>query len=330
MLSPMAEPTDFPPAHLVTLPDRGFGDIELSVHRAGDGPAVIFSHGFPELAYSWRDQIPAVAAAGFTAIAPDQRGYGGSSAPEAIEAYDLEQLCGDLAGLCKAEGFDRAVFVGHDWGGGVVWAMPYFQPDVVAGVVGVCTPQMRFPTTQTLAGLVNNNWDDHYMLWFQQPGVAEAVLDPRAAMVFDKLMRGGVDMTELVEAFSAGTISINPFKTIEELQPLGAEVSSPEIRRHYSEVFTRTGFRGGINWYRNMDRNAALHPDHPGGDPGVPCLMLLAEWDPALPPSLADGMSDRIADLETHLVERAGHWVQQECPDRVNELLVDWLTRRFG
>src|SRR6478736_6519014 len=111
MVRPMS--TAFPPARLVELPDRGFGPITLSVHDAGDGPAVVFSHGFPELGYSWRHQVPAVAAAGFHGIAPDQRGYGDSSAPAAIEAYDIEQLCGDLDGLCETLGIDRAVFVGH-------------------------------------------------------------------------------------------------------------------------------------------------------------------------------------------------------------------------
>jgi non-specific protein-tyrosine kinase len=136
-------------------------DVTLSVYEAepaggaesGDGgvrPAVVFSHGFPDLAYGWRDQLPAVAAAGFRAIAPDQRGYGGSSRPEAITDYDIFHLTGDLVGLLDRLDIERAVFVGHDWGGFVVWQMPLLHPDRVAGVVGLNTPFVaRLPVRPT-------------------------------------------------------------------------------------------------------------------------------------------------------------------------------------
>ena len=123
-------------------PRANQGSIDLTVHETGEGPAVVFCHGFPELAYSWRHQLPAVAAAGFRAIAPDQRGYGDSSAPPNISDYGLTELTGDMAGLLDALEIDRAIFVGHDWGGFVAWAMPLLYPDRTAGVVGVCTPYM--------------------------------------------------------------------------------------------------------------------------------------------------------------------------------------------
>lgn len=323
--------TEFAPASLHQLPDRGFGPITLSVHEQGDGPAVVFSHGFPELAYSWRHQLPAVAAAGFRTVAPDQRGYGASSAPDPIDAYGIGQLCGDLADLCDAMGIERAVFVGHDWGGAVVWAMPAIHPEKVVGVVGVCTPFMQMPGTDFLKALVDGEIERQYMLWFQEPGVAEAVLDGRARMVFEKLMRGGVEPREfLAGATSGGRVDMNPFLRIEELDPPGEMVATPEEIDHYVHEYERTGFRGGINWYRNIDANAQQHPEVGKADPGVPCLMICAEWDPALPPVLAAGMGDRIADLEMHTIPRAGHWVQQECPDELNSILVDWLVRRFG
>lgn len=323
--------SDFAPATLHHLPDRGFGPITLSVHEQGDGPAVVFSHGFPELAYSWRHQLPAVAAAGFRAIAPDQRGYGASSAPDEIEAYGIGRLCCDLADLCDEMGIEKAVFVGHDWGGAVVWAMPAIHPEKVAGVVGVCTPFMQMPGTEFLKALVDGDVERQYMLWFQEPGVAEAVLDGRARMVFEKLMRGGVDPTTFLDRVSTtGKIDMNPFLRIEELDAAGEMVASPQEIDHYVAEFSRTGFRGGINWYRNIDANATEQPEIGKADPGVPCLMICAEWDPALPPVLAAGMGDRIADLEMHTIPRAGHWVQQECPDELNTILVDWLTRRFG
>jgi pimeloyl-ACP methyl ester carboxylesterase len=317
-----------PEPRIVTLPDRGYGPIQLSVLDAGEGPAVVFSHGFPELAYSWRHQIPAVTAAGFRAVAPDQRGYGGSSAPDAIEAYDIDALCGDLDDLCEELGIDRAVFVGHDWGGAVVWAMPTLYPERVAGVVGICTPMVAFPSTEALERLVDGDRDRMYMLWFQEPGVAEAFLDPRADLVVQKLMVGGVDPGEAVAGMmSDGKLDMNPFLRIEDLRLSGDPVAPPEELAVYTETFSRTGFRGGINWYRNLDRNRELHPDLCTEDPGVPCLMITAEWDPALPPWMAAGMPDAVSDLEMHLVKGAGHWVQQEHADEVSSVLADWLRR---
>jgi pimeloyl-ACP methyl ester carboxylesterase len=121
----------------------------------------------------------------------------------------------------------------------------------------------------------------------------------------------------------------NPFLRIDDLDPPGEPVATEEELRHYVEVFSRTGFRGGINWYRNIDANAEAHPEVGNRPLELPALMLCAEWDPALPPSLAAGMSSTCADLELHTVPGAGHWLQQECPEQVNGLLIDWLTRRF-
>lgn len=327
---------DLPAARRITLPGRDGGDLTLSIHEAGaDGPgnrpAVIFSHGFPELGYSWRYQLDAVANAGFRAIAPDQRGYGDSDAPEPIEAYDLGELCGDLDALCEALGIDQAVFVGHDWGGAVVWAMPTLFPERVAGVVGLCTPMMAFPGTDFLKMLVDGEVERQYMLWFQEPGVAEAAVEPHIDLMFRKLMVGGLPPKDAIaQMTSTGRIDMNPFRDLPNLQTIGEPVISDAELAHYIETFRRTGLRGGINWYRNLDRNAQRYPTVGTTDPGVPCLMLAAEWDPALPPRLSEGMDQRIADLERHVIPGAGHWVQQEAPVEVNTLLVDWLVRRFA
>ncbi len=317
-------------------PDRpDVGTVRLSVHEAGaisSRPPLVFCHGFPELAYSWRHQLPAVADAGFRAIAPDQRGYGDSTAPEPIDAYSLDHLTGDLADLLDALEVERAIFVGHDWGGFVAWAMPVLFPERCAGVVGVCTPYTPFPTTDFLRSMFGEDPEQMYMLWFQEPGVAESVLDPQARLVFEKLTVGGVDPKRLAEAGVAREqgAQFNPFLDLESLPALGEPLLSAEELEVYASTFARTGFRGGINWYRNIDDNAVAHPEV-GTEPlDLPALMICAEWDPALPPALAASMPERCSDLEVHTVAKAGHWVQQESPDEVNDLLVDWLARRFS
>jgi pimeloyl-ACP methyl ester carboxylesterase len=326
----------FPAARRIELPPRaraGGGTapgIGLSVHEAGSGPAVVFSHGFPELAYSWRHQLAAVADAGFRAIAPDQRGYGGSDRPEPIDAYDITQLTGDLVGLLDALGIERAVFVGHDWGGFVVWAMPVLHPDRTAGVVGVNTPYAAMPSTQVMRMLVGGQDEKMYILWFQKPGVAEGVLDADPRLVFDRLMRGGVDPTEMARAaLASGELDMNPFRRLAELPGMGDPILSPEELDVYVRSFERTGFRGGINWYRNIDRNLELAPEVGKQKIAVPCLMVTAQWDPVLRPEMAAGMPALVPDLETVMIEKCGHWTQQEKPAELNRLLADWLSRRF-
>ena len=306
--------------------------IGLSVHEAGAGPAIVFSHGFPELGYSWRHQFAPLVAAGYRVIAPDQRGYGASDAPAPIAAYDIHHLCGDLASLLDVLEIEKAVFVGHDWGGFVVWAMPYLHPDRVAGVVGVNTPLMTrspMPPTQMMRMLVGGRDEKFYILWFQQPGVAEAVLDADPGLVFEKLLRTGVPMEEVAKRLAAD-FDLNPFRRLAELEPMGELIGTAAERAHYTDVFSRTGFRGGINWYRHFDRNWETVPEMGARPIDVPSLMVCAEWDPALRPEMASGMPALCRDLETVTIERCGHWTQQERPDELNRILIDWLRRKIA
>lgn len=306
-------------------------EIKLAVHEQGRGPAVVFCHGFPELAYSWRYQLPAVAAAGFRAIAPDQRGYAESSAPQEINAYGLGELTGDLVGLLDKLGIDRAIFVGHDWGGLVAWAMPVLHPQRVAGVIGICTPYMPMPVTDVMRTMVGGEDDRHYILWFQKPGQAEAVMDKKVRLIFSRLMRRPLDPREMAKRMMAeGKFDFNPFRRIDEFTADSPAMVTPEELDVYVRAFEKTGFRGGINWYRNIDRNARQFPQVGQTKLNIPCLMITAEWDVALPPHLAAGMSATCSDLETKNIERAGHWVQQEFPDAINQVMVDWLERRFA
>ncbi|HYD46862.1 MAG TPA: alpha/beta hydrolase [Terriglobales bacterium] len=323
--------TTFAAPTLVTVGKSKDGsDIRLSVHQQGQGPAVVFCHGFPELGFSWRHQLSAVAAAGFRAIAPDQRGYGASSAPAAIDEYGLTELTGDLCGMLDQLGIERAVFVGHDWGGFVAWAMPVLHPQRTAGVVGICTPYLAFPSLDLMRMMVGGEDERFYILWFQPPGQAEAVMDPQAELLFERLLRGGVPIEQMMtRAFVGGKLDMNPFRRLNELEGLGELIVTEDELAHYSEVFRRTGFRGGINWYRNIERNNREHPAIGTQKLELPCLMITAEWDAALRPEMAAGMPALCRDLEMKMIPKAGHWVQQELPAELNAILIDWLQRRF-
>jgi pimeloyl-ACP methyl ester carboxylesterase len=308
-----------PPARKISL-----RDVALSVHDAGEGPAVVMCHGFPELAYSWRHQFPALVGAGFRAIAADQRGYGASDAPSEIEAYGIESLAGDMAQLLDALEIDRAVFVGHDWGGFVAWAMPILHPDRTAGVIGVNTPYVPFPTTSLLRAVYPDE-DGMYILWFQKPGVAEAVLDPNPRLCFERLMRRGAPL----EKIAANATDFNPFRRLTSLAEVSEALLSEDELQVYVDAYTKSGFRGGINWYRNIDRNKDRIPDVGAKVLEIPCLMITAEWDAALRPEMAAGMPSVCKDLEMHCIPQCGHWTQQEKPAELNRLMVDWLRRRF-
>lgn len=330
----------FPPARRVVLPELLLPDsspeagIHLAVHEQGEGFPVVLCHGFPELGFSWRHQLPALAAAGFRALAPDQRGYGGSDRPDPVEAYDMQHLTGDLAGLLDALELERAVFVGHDWGGFVVWGMAVLHPERVAGVVGVNTPYLHRPPAppmQILRKRLNGDDERLYLLWFQRPGEADALLGANTRLVFEKLMRRGFrrDPGTVPRTDGRGGAGMNPFRRIREVENPGAVLLTPEELDHYTQVFTRTGFTGGINWYRNFDRNWETVPGYGVARIQVPCLMVTSEWDLALPPAMASGMPALVPDLETVMIPECGHWTQQEKPEELNRILVDWLGRRF-
>ncbi len=302
--------------------------ITLSVHEAGEGPAVVFCHGFPDIAFGWRHQLPAIAAAGYRAIAADQRGYGSSSAPADVEAYGLTELTGDLARLLDAVEIEQAFFVGHDWGGFVAWAMAVLHPDRVRGVAGLCTPYIRFPSVARHLAVVDGDVERQYVAWFQEPGVAEAEMDAAVETILSGVFRTGVPLAEAFEAATAdGRLDMNPFHDPESWPLMGEPLVTAADLDVYVRAFGRSGFRGGINWYRNIDRNATDHPEIGRRSLDIPCLMLTAELDPGLRPEFADGMEDRIATLTRHDLTGVGHWIQQEVPGVVNDHLVDWLRR---
>ena len=331
------EMSEFPIARRIEVSPRGASEpIVLSVHEATpqtniSRPPVVFCHGFPDLAFGWRNQLGALAAAGFRAIAPDQRGYGASSAPADVDTYGIADLTGDLVGLLDALEIERAFFVGHDWGGFVAWAMPVLHPERVLGVAGLCTPYMPFPSVERHLAVVAGEVDRQYVAWFQQPDVPEAEMDHQVRAILTRVLRTGVPLAESIAfAISDGKLNMNPFKEPERWPILGAQLGTDLDLDVYCHAYERSGFRGGINWYRNIDRNAAEYPEIGTRSLDIPCLMLPAEWDPGLRPEFAEPMRELCSDLELHLVEKAGHWIQQEHPEEVNARLLSWLGRVAG
>jgi pimeloyl-ACP methyl ester carboxylesterase len=308
--------------------------VELHVVEAGEGFPVVLAHGFPELSYSWRHQIPALAAAGYHVIAPDQRGYGKSSRPAAIEDYDILHLTDDLLGVLDELGEERAIFVGHDWGSMVVWQMSLLHPERVAGVVGMSVafiPRAPMPPIQLMRAAFGDNF--FYILYFQEPGVADAELgrDPRETMT---RMLAGVRMEDGADLSERGGLSAPDGAGFVDRLPavdaLPDWLTQAELD-HYVEEFSRTGFTGGINWYRNFDRNWELTPQLEGAKVQVPSLFIGGKLDPVLlmtnPEAFVDFLTDHRGNV---LIDGAGHWVQQEKPDEVNAALIAFANDIAG
>jgi pimeloyl-ACP methyl ester carboxylesterase len=282
--------------------------VRLRVVEAGErgAPLIVLAHGFPELAYSWRHQIPVLADAGYHVLAPDQRGYGGSSRPDAVEDYDIHALTGDIVGLLDSEvggGAEQAVFIGHDWGAMLVWHTALLHPDRVAAVAGLSVPPIPRARSRPTQRWREKFGDDFYMLRFQQPGVAEADMEADVAVT----MRG----------MFAGLIAGDA--------PLPDWISSEEFD-HYVDEFSRTGFTGALNWYRNYDRNWASTPELAGAQTAVPALFVGGTEDPVGPTMNPARAREVVAGPYTERwIDGAGHWVQQERPDEVNRILLAFL-----
>jgi pimeloyl-ACP methyl ester carboxylesterase len=305
--------------------------IRMAIRDEGTGPAVVLCHGFPELAYSWRRQVPALATAGYRAIAPDQRGYGGTDRPAGVTDYDIHHLTADLVGLLDALGIERAVFVGHDWGGVVVWMMPLLHRARVAGVIGVNTPYFPRPSGPPIEIMRTMYGDNYYIVHFQQPGVADEALARDVRRVFTQLVRSGVPQDEFRAAVAnaAGGGMRNMVEMIAHGAYSGRPLLSDAELDVYVEAFERTGFTGGLNWYRNLDRNWETTAQLDGAVVDVPSLMITAEYDPVLRPELAEAMRPLVPDLEVAAIARCGHWTPHERPEELNRLVLDWLQRRY-
>jgi epoxide hydrolase A/B len=282
--------------------------IELAVYEEGEGPPVVLCHGFPELAFSWRHQLPALAQAGFRALAPDMRGYGNSSAPAEVEAYDIVSLCGDMCGLLDALGQDDAIFVGHDWGAVVVWNLAVLHPERVRAVAGLSVPFVPRAPAPPIEIMRRHLGEDFYIVWFQQPGVADEVLvrDVRRTMTTPRqwTAQWGDDSEELRRP---------------------AWLSEQELDV-YVDTFERTGFTGGLNYYRNFDRNWEQTASIKDRHVQAPAMFLTGEKDPVRRFAPGETMNGWVDDLRANIVvPGAGHWVQQQAPEAVNSALLEFL-----
>ena len=310
--------------------------LDMHVAEAGDPsrdrPPVILCHGFPELWYSWRHQLPALAAAGYHVVAPDQRGYGRTTRPDAIEDYDIVHLTDDLVALLDELGHDQGVFVGHDWGSMVVWNLALLHPERVKGVCGMSVPYVA-RGEQSLIKVLEAVMGDRffYILHFQEPGKADADLgkDPREAMRRFLCAIGGERQDP---ATATGLVASLPntatfWDWMPPAEQLPAWLSEEELDVFATE-FERTGYTGGINWYRNFHRNWELTPQLTAAKIDLPSAFVAGERDPVLVMSSPAGMENWLTDLRgTTLVPGAGHWVQQEAPEETNEALLRFLAQ---
>lgn len=302
--------------------------ISMHIAEAGSGPLVVFCHGWPESWYSWRHQLVALAEAGYHAVAPDQRGYGQTDRPEAIDQYTQLHMVGDIVGLLDALGEETAVIVGHDWGAPVAWNSALLRPDRFPAVVGMSVPynprgDMR-PTTGLKMAFGDNFF---YILYFQEPGVAEAELEADVNTTIRKLyFSASGDMPRAQEALAprpmAGTKFLDGMTDPEQLP---GWLSQADLDFFVGE-FKRTGFRDGLNWYRNLDRTWELMGAWRNAKVTVPALFITGEKDPVrgfAPEANIRAGVPNLKDLV--LVPGAGHWVQQERPAEVNAALLKFL-----
>jgi len=309
------EETRFPKPTLISV-----NGVELEVFEAGKknaGKPIVLCHGWPEHAFSWRYQVPALVEAGYHVIVPNQRGYGNSSCPAKITDYDIEHLSGDLIALLDHYGYENATFVGHDWGAMVVWWLSLLHPNRVKRIIALAVPYQVRGERPWIEFMEEFFGSDYYFVHFnQQPGVADAILDKNTSQFLRNMFRKNIPP----KAPEPGMAMINLAKAKE---PQGEPVMSDSELNVFVSAFESTGFTGSINWYRNLDRNWHLLADV---DPIIhqPSLMIYGEKD-VIPKF--EGLSDFVPKVEVANLN-CGHWIQQELPEETNKVILKWLEQQ--
>ncbi len=310
--------------------------LKMRILEAGEGPLVLLCHGFPETSHAWRHQVSALAAAGFHAVAPDMRGYGGTESPEDTGAYTVFDLVADMVALTDALGAEQAVIAGNDWGATVAWQASLMRPDRFRAVAALGVPMMGQPPVPPTKIFPATPDQLFYLLYFQEPGVAEAEFERDPARTLGKIYHAA---SGEAGPRLAGDGTPNPFGMVSRAAGLLADLPEAENRPAwlpqadldmFAEAFTAAGFRGGLNYYRNLDRNWELQKALAGLKVQVPALFMAGERDTGL---AIPGMRDIIAAMpqlvpnlrRSEFVPDAGHWLPQERPETVSEALIGFI-----
>jgi pimeloyl-ACP methyl ester carboxylesterase len=314
-MNSIPEETGFPKPTLIAA-----NGVKLEVFEAGQknaGNPIVLCHGWPELAFSWRHQVPALVEAGYHVIVPNQRGYGNSSRPSEVTAYDIGHLAGDLVALLDYYGYEDATFIGHDWGAMVTWWLTLLHPTRVKGIVALAVPYQVRGQRPWIEWMEEVLGEDYYFVHFnRQPGLADAILDENASQFLRNLFRKNVP--QHVPEPGMALINLARAKA-----PLGEPIMSEPELAVFASAFESTGFTGSINWYRNLDRNWHLLAN---ADPVIqqPTLMIYGNQD-VIPKF--EGLSAFVPNVEEVSLD-CGHWIQQEKPKETNAAILRWLARQ--
>ena len=309
--------------------------IKMHIAEQGEGPLVVLLHGFPEIWYSWRNQIPVLAEAGYHVVAPDLRGFGDTDEPKDIDKYTILHLVGDIVGLLDALNEEKAVIVGNDWGATLAWKAALLRPDRFHGVVALTVPMMPEPHVPPTSVFPQNEKELFYTLYFQTPGVAEKE--------FERDARSTVHNLFFSASGDAGPRknndgTPNPFSMVSREHGLLSALPKPKITpwlseenlEDYAKAFTKTGFSGGLNYDRNLDRNRELLSCFSGMKVTIPALFMVGSRDVGLS---IPGMDQIISEMKNYVpnlrktiyIENCGHWAQQERPEEVSEGIISFL-----
>jgi soluble epoxide hydrolase / lipid-phosphate phosphatase len=298
-------------------------DIRFHVTDAGHGFPIMLLHGFPELWYSWRKQIDALAEAGFRVVAPDLRGYGGTDAPDEVDSYTMSNLCEDLLGVCDGLGFDKIAIVGHDCGGALAWQFALRHPERTERVVSLNTPHLApssVPQPSALRDRFGLTDATFYQRFFQKPGVAETELEADVRTTFQKIMRTSRYADDL---WTFATVGGDGSSLLGKIGM--GELLLPKVDvETYVRTFKRTGFRGALNWFRAADKSWEEERALPSHEIDMPAMLIVADKDKLYPAEMAEETRALVKNLRIEHLD-CGHWTQQEKPAEVTKLLTDFL-----
>jgi pimeloyl-ACP methyl ester carboxylesterase len=303
--------------------------IQMHVAEQGSGPLAICCHGWPELGYSWRHQIPALVQAGYRVVVPDMRGFGKTEAPHDIDQYSILHMVGDIVALVYALGEKQAVIIGHDWGAPVAWTCAMVRPDVFPKVIAMSVPHRPRGPAAPIKILKQQGMNNFYWCYFQTPGVAEAEFERDVSVTMRKLIYG--------ISGDAPVDRENPLMVPEGggfLDRMVVPAQVPQWTREediqvFIDEYKRTGFRGGLNWYRNLDRNWEITAPWEGAVINQPALFIAGTRDPVIAgkrgAAAIESMKRAVPDVRIVMIDGAGHWIQQERPAEVNAAVAGFL-----